>query len=184
MKTLLKILLFVPKTYLLGTYNCLNYGNSDQLLLLMLAQAIFIINVKCSKVTGMEDLGILIFFTHIMHYLSKLTRENLYLQSEKDSKLAKVLMAMLYRQNKENKRSRQQAKDIKRQIKSLGITPSEGKPRSSNTFVIQIGGKGKEKNTEIPKSSPIIELGENDYKVSDEIIELSENDIKYLEGGN
>lgn len=184
MKKILSIIFFIPKTYLLGAYNCLNYGNSDQLFLLMCTQAVFIINIKCSKVTGMEDVGILIFFTHIMHYLSKLTKENLYLQSEKDSKLAKVLTAMLYRQNKENKRARQQAKDIEKKIKRLGSSGSEPRPKSNNTFVIQIGGNAKNKNAEMPKNSPIIELDESEYKVNDQIIELGESDIKYLEGGN
>lgn len=201
MDKLLSVLLFIPKIIFLGAYRCLCYGNEEQLLLLNCTEAIFILNVRCSKVAGAEDFAILIFFVYTMHYFSKLTRENLYLQSEKDSKFAKVLMSILHRQKRENMKAKEQAKDIKKQMKKIGNAPSGGSSRRpNNTFVINIGGKGK--NTELPreekhnipdKSTPII-LNDDEYKrIDDEnespypILELGEGDYKKIdddEGGN
>lgn len=192
---LLPVLLFIPKITFLGIYRCLNYGNTEQLFWLNCAEAIFILNVKCSKVAGVEDFAILIFFTSIMHHFSKLTRENLYLQNEKDRKFAKILMSILHRQNKENMRAREQAKDIKRQMKKIGNAPSGGssqRPNKNTTFAFYIGG-GKGKTEELPKEEmhdipeetnayPIIELGEDEYRKIDD--EDDNNFGGFIEGGN
>lgn len=193
MLKVLEIILYIPKIIGLGIWKCLNYGNSDQLLLLMCTEAVFIINVKCSKTIGFEDVAILISFISIMHYFSKLEKENLYLQG--NSELAKVIMTIINRQNKANKKASRQARDIEKQIKRIGnnpTPPSGGK--QGNVFILNIGGGKRPKKEELPKEDiqhelpredkpnnniPIIELGQDEYK------RVSDEDFGgYLEGGN
>jgi hypothetical protein len=116
------------------------------------------------------------------------------LQDDKDSKFAKVLMSILHRQNKENRKTREQAKDIKNQMKKIGNVSSNGSPRRpNNTFVINIGGK-KDKTAELPKEEreekhdipesntrSIIELSEDEYKRIDDNEDENNFEGRYLE---
>jgi hypothetical protein len=177
MSKILKIILWFPFISLKGAYKCACYGDEDQLLLLTLSLGIFFVNVKCSKVTGNEDLIILVSFISIMNYFSKLERENLYLQ--KYGELSKVIMSILHRSNKANKDIK---RDIDKQIKKIGNIPRAGQqPRTVNTFNIKIGG-GQKKEKELPReekqhdiprpnnNSKIIELGQDEYRKVDESI--------------
>lgn len=174
MKTLLKILLFVPKTTIKGSYKCLSYGNDEQLFFLMIAWAIFILNAKCSKKSGAEDFMVLIFFTNIMHYFSKLTIENLYLKGE----FAKAIMSILYRQNKANK---QTAKAVEKEVRKIGNQqrPQEKEqPRIRTIFVEQPQPKQelpKNEHNEPNEPTNVIELGKDEYKVEYENYENNEN---------
>jgi hypothetical protein len=176
MLRIIKYLLLPWIITLKGCYKCLCYGNQDQLLLLMITLATFLLNVKCSKTIDFEDVAILISFIYIMHYFSKLEKENLYLSGD----IAKAMMGILYRQKKVNKKASEQARDLEKQMKKLGNGSVSNGQRPQKVFVLQIN---KDKKEELPKnkhydikSNPVIELGESEYKTID--------DNKFLEGGN
>jgi hypothetical protein len=174
MLRLLEIILYIPIIVLKGSYKCMCYGNEDQLLLLMLTLATFFINIKCSKITDLEDIGILISFIYIMHYFSKLEKENLYLHGN----FAKAMMGILHRQKKANEKAYAYA----RQMKKLGNgSGPSGPQKPSKVFVLQIN---KDKREKLPKSrhydiksNPVIELGKGEYKTIND-------DNKFLEGGS
>ena len=177
--------MFVPKTIILGIYKCLSYGNEEQLFYLMCSLAIFIINVRCSKVAGVEDFAILVFFIYVMHYFSKIEKENLYLQKYSD--FAKVLMSLMYRQNKANKKASDDARKVAKEIRRLGNNPRPSESKPQKVFVFELGQKKdkkeelpkKDKQHDIPKSS-IIELGQDEYKRVKDDNEFG----GYIEGGN
>jgi hypothetical protein len=178
---ILSIILYIPGIALKGSYKCLSYGNEDQLFCLMCTLGVFIINAKCSKTTGVEDFAILIFFTYIMHYFSRLERENLYLQGHGD--LGKVIMSMLYRQRKANKKANEYARNLEKQMKKIGngSRPSGQKPQK--VFVFQInhqGKKGKLPKEQKPSNNSIIELGKHEYKKVNDDNKFG----GYLERGN
>jgi hypothetical protein len=167
MKTLFKIILFAPKTVIKGSYRCLSYGNDEQLFFLVVAWALFIINAKCSKKAGAEDIIVLVSFINVMHHFSKLTVENLYLKGD----LAKAIMSMLYRQNKANRKT---TEAVEKEIKKLG---SQRPPRGGKTTTIYVGQPQQPQPQELPKKEPekfehigndepteVIELGMDDYK--------------------
>lgn len=176
---ILGIILCIPKIVLKGSYKCMCYGNEDQLLLLMITLATFFLNIKCSKVTDFEDIGILVSFIYIMHYFSKLEKENLYLQ--KYGAFASAIREMMYRNKKANDKIKVYARETEKEIKKLGNGSGSNGQRHQKVFVLQINKDKKEelpksKHYNMPKSNPVIELGKSEYKTID--------DNKFLEGGN
>lgn len=100
---------------------------------------------------------ILVFFIYIMHYFTKLEKENLYLQ--RYGNLAKVIMSVLYRQNKANKKVDINTKDVEKVIKKLSGTKIEPK-------IIWIENPPTKPTPEpiAEIKEPIIELSDSEYE--------------------
>jgi cell division protein ZapA (FtsZ GTPase activity inhibitor) len=171
MLKIIKAILFFPALLLKGIYKCLCYGTEDQLFGLMITLAVFFINIKCNTKTDFEDITILITFITIMHYFSKLERENLYLQ--KYGAFSKVIASMLHRQRKSDEKFRVYVREVEKQVKKIGSPKITEAPKT--IFIVQKPQKElpKKEDNKQPQQSdtpkyPIIELGENEYKRVDE----------------